>query len=349
MIQTASPDDPALIGGAFGLEPPGPGGLADLWRLDPALAWENASSALAALVAQRAPGAVWLPGYLCAHMAAAVPAARRRFFPLTADLAPDTAALAALAPGDLVLAVNYFGRAPGAPWRAFVAAHPQVSFVEDCAQALDPATPPWGDWRLYSPRKLMGVPEGGLLVPVSARAGMLSGPRLPHDPAGAARRRRPMALRAAEPANNALWHPLFQAAENAGTVSARAMDPAALVVLAGVDPAPMIAARRANFARLHGRLADHALLMGPGAGFAPFGFPVLVPPARRDAVLGRLHAAGIFAAIHWRDLAAPAGMTAEHALAARLITLPCDHRYGPAEMDRIATTFQEARHVSQPR
>lgn len=341
MTRTSSPD-PALIGGAFGLEPPGTGGLADLWRIEPHLAWENATSALAALVAQRAPGAVWMPGYLCAHMAAAVPAGRRRFFPLTADLAPDTAALAALAPGDLVLAVNYFGRAPGATWRAFVAANPQVTFVEDCAQALDPAAPPWGDWRLYSPRKLMGVPEGGLLVPVSDRAGVLSGPRLPHDPAGATRRRLPMALRAAEPANNALWHPLFQAAENAGTVSDRAMDPAALAALAGVDPAPMIAARQANFARLYGRLATHALPGDPGHGFAPFGFPVLVPSARRDAVLGRLHGAGIFAAVHWRALAAPAGMTAEHALAARLITLPCDHRYGPAAMDRVAATFQEA-------
>lgn len=348
MTPTLSPHaDP--IGGAFGLEPPGRGGLAGLWRLDPALAWENATSALAALVAQRGPGTVWLPGYLCGHAAAAIPAARRRFFPLTADLAPDTAAMTSLAPGDLVLAVNYFGRAPGADWRAFVAAHPQVSFVEDCAQALDPAAPPWGDWRLYSPRKLMGVPEGGLLVPVSARAGALRGPRLPPDPAGAERRRLPMALRAAEPANNALWHPLFQAAENAGTVSDRAMDPAALEMLLAVDPAPMIAARRANFARLHARLAAHALPGDPGASFAPFGYPVLVPQARRDAVLGRLHAAGIFAAVHWRDLAAPAGMTADHALAAGLITLPCDHRYGPAEMDRIATTFQEARHVTQTR
>lgn len=337
MTRTASPDT-ALIGGAFGLEPPGTGGLADLWRLDPALAWENATSALAALVAQLRPGAVWLPGYLCAHMAAAVPPARRRFFPLTADLAPDTAALTALAPGDLVLAVNYFGRAPGAGWRAFVAAHPQVSFVEDCAQALDPTAPAWGDWRLYSPRKLMGVPEGGLLVPVSDRARAIEGPRLPADPQGAAQRRLPMQLRAREPLANALWHPLFQAAEQAGEISDRAMDPAALEGLAGIDPGPMIAARRANFARLDARLAAHGLLTGPGDGFAPFGYPVLVPSARRDAVLGRLHGGGIFAAVHWRELAAAAGQ----ALAARMITLPCDHRYGPAEMDRIADAFEEA-------
>lgn len=341
MMQTAAPD-PALIGGAFGLEPDGPGGLAGLWRVEPRLAWENASSALSALVTQLRPGAVWLPGYLCAHMAAAVPPALRRFFPLTGDLDPDTAALTALAPGDLVLAVNYFGRAPGAGWRGVVGAHPQVSFVEDCAQALDPGAPPWGDWRLYSPRKLMGVPEGGLLVPVSARACAIEGPRLPPDPQGAARRRLPMQLRARDPMNNALWHPLFQAAETSGEVSERAMDPAALERLAAVDPRPMIAARRANFARLDARLADHGLLRRPGADFAPFGYPVLVPAARRDAVLGRLHDAGIFAAIHWRELAAPAGMTAEHALAARLITLPCDHRYGPAGMERVADTFLEA-------
>ncbi len=138
----------APLGGFFGLEPRASAlqstgqSLAATWDVEATPhAWTNATSALAALVAHLRPRQVWLPGYLCAWTLAAVPARMRRFFPLRHDLSPDDVRLAGrLSPGDVVLAVDMFGRAPGEDWRAFVTAHPKVTFVEDRAQALDPAT-----------------------------------------------------------------------------------------------------------------------------------------------------------------------------------------------------------------
>ena len=335
---------PPLLGGFFGSEVPGAGGLAELWHLDPGLCWENLGSAFAALIRHLAPKTVWMPGYLCRHMAAAVRPDQRRFYPLTAAMQPDLAGFGALQDGDLVLAVSYFGRPLGADWRHMVATRPGVWFAEDCAQSLATGEAPWSDWRLYSPRKLMGVAEGGVLVALSdrARAARIAGPALPPDPQAVEQRLLPMRLRQARPMDNALWHPLHQAAENAGLVSDRAMDPAALALLTALDPLPMIAARRANFARLAGLLADHAVMPDPAPGFAPFGFPVRLPGGARDRVLSRMHQHGVYPAVHWRDIAAPKGFVDDHLRAMELATLPCDHRYDLADMDRLAAVFRAA-------
>lgn len=355
--RTAGPGE-GLIGGFFGRETPatGPlsgGGVLGFWAGTdrPLLLRDSAGAAFGALARALDPPRIWLPGWFCAPFATGLPADRLRLYRVTPDLAPDTASLGDLGPGDLLLAVNHFGRAPGPAWAAFAAARADVVFVEDCAQALDPATPPWGDWRLYSPRKLMGVPEGGLLVATSprARATALPPPGLPSDPVRSAARARPMALRRDHPADNALWHPLHQAAEAMGDNADRAMDAAARDLLARIDPTPMIAARRANAARLFHRLF-HRLSDGRPDGlrplidmadppFAPFGLPVLVDPDRRDALLARLHARGIFPAVHWRDILSPPGWTEDHARARAILTLPCDHRYGAADMDRLAAAL----------
>lgn len=332
-------NEPSPLGGFFGLERPGAGGLVRHWGVDPALAWANASSAFAAVVRHLRPKAVWLPGYLCLHMAEAVPMESRRFYRLNSAMEPDLDSLAGLQAGDLVLCVAYFGRTPGPAWRDFLANRPDVWAIEDCAQALDSGSPACGDWRIYSPRKLMGVPEGGLLAAMTARAQTVPGPTLPPDQNSADRRLLPMQLRRERPLDNALWHPLHQAAEAAGGLSDRAISAQAMDLLGTLDPAPMIAARKDNFARLHAKLGQHAFIDDPAPAFTPLGFPVLLPSETRDGILHRLFAQKIFPAVHWRDIAAPQSFAEDHKTAAQIATLPCDHRYGPQDMDRLANVF----------
>ncbi len=331
------------IGGFLTLALPGPGGMDRHWQIDPNLAWGNATSAFAALVAHLRPGTVWLPGYLCVPFLAAVPRGLRRFFATLPDGTPDTATLHGMRPGDLVLAVDYFGRPPAAAWRDFVVSQPGVTFVEDASQALDPG-PAWGDWRLHSARKVLGVPEGGLLIPCSdrARGQALPGPDLPPDPGRVIERMLPMLARIEAPGLNRLWHPLNQVAEAGQLASGRAMSRFALGLLTSLDPAPAIAARKANFALLARALPDLALLPDTDPAYAPLGFPILLPAGQRASVQTHLAAHGIFAAVHWSEIAAPADFLAEHDRAARCLTLPCDPRYGPAEMDRIVETLREA-------
>ena len=323
------------LGGFFGLElPETGGGLLAHWGAARGLAFANATSALAALVRAQAPGRVWFPGYVCAEFAEAAPEAARRFYAVGEDLGPEVATLQP-GPGDLVVGVNYFGRA-SAGWRGLVAAHPQVTFVEDCAQALDTGQGAWGQWRLYSPRKLAGIPDGGLLVPVGDAA-LPPAPVAPPVAAVQAALAAKLA-RMEHPMDNALWHPMNQTQEAAHAVSGQAMSELSRRLLGLVDVAAVSERRHANYRVLARALGRWAVLGEDDPGFVPFGFPVRLEQGRRDAVAQALYAQGIFPAVHWRDL--PGVPSArDRARADTWLTLPCDQRWSEEDMARMARAF----------
>src|SRR5207302_4980229 len=91
-----------------------------------------------------------------------------RFYHVGRDLEADVSKLNREAvPGDLVVGVDYFGYPVGSALRGLSTTRGDLFFVEDRAQALAPSGDFWGDWCLYSPRKLLGVADGGILVAAS--------------------------------------------------------------------------------------------------------------------------------------------------------------------------------------
>ena len=66
--------------------------------------------------------------------------------------------------GDAVLVVSYFGNPIAPSWCTLSRQRPEIVWIEDRAQALWPNSNPMGSWVVYSPRKLIGVPDGGVLV-----------------------------------------------------------------------------------------------------------------------------------------------------------------------------------------
>ena len=153
--------------------------LAEPWRRDgETVAWfARAAWAFAALARaeqarrERTDIAVWLPGYFCNQ--STVPlrdtGAKVGFYPLTEDLQPDWAACrarAADAPPALFVLVHVFG-APADAAAAVAFCHAvDARLVEDAAHVLRP-TPgvgAAGDAVVYSPGKVLAVPDGGLLL-----------------------------------------------------------------------------------------------------------------------------------------------------------------------------------------
>ncbi len=116
----------------------------------------------------------------------------------------------------------------------------------------------------------------------------------------------PALARFERPEANDAWHPMHQASEARQAVSGQAMSRLARTLFAQQDAAALVASRRRNFRHLAARLDRHALLPEADPAFAPFGFPVVLPPEDRDRVRHRLHERRIFPAVHWLDLAAPA-------------------------------------------
>ena len=128
-------------------------------------AFSNARSAFAALVETISPQRVWLPAYICEGLIAEQWRERIRYYPVRVGFDPHLATLDREAtPGDLVLAVDFFGFPPQPEFLKFIARRRDLLFVDDRAQALDAGIEPWADWTLYSPRKLLGVADGGILV-----------------------------------------------------------------------------------------------------------------------------------------------------------------------------------------
>jgi hypothetical protein len=149
--------------------------LAAPWRrADEAAFWfSRAAFALAAVAhAEAVPApSVWLPDYFCNQSTAPLrqSGAQIAFYPVGADLEPDWSAcerLAAVAAPDLFILVHTFGRnTDGVRARAFcdlVAAR----LVEDAAHVVrpQPGVGEVGDFVIYSPQKVLAVPDGGLLL-----------------------------------------------------------------------------------------------------------------------------------------------------------------------------------------
>lgn len=336
---TSQAELPAPIGGFFELHQPdgseaGPSVL-DAWTGGrPYAAFVNARSAFAALAAALPDASVWLPAFLCHDLVDPAFAGRTRFYAVLDGFEPDLTRVEAEArPGDLVLVAAYFGLPIGRGARELGQRRSDLLIVEDRAQALDAG--PASGWTLYSPRKLLGVADGGLLVAPDARTA-LPQPTAAAD--GLALWRAPL-MRREDPlgANNAAWHRANQAKEAAMAVTALAMTPRSLSILARASITRLAERRLANWRALDRRLRRwSALPADPGS--PPLGYVLRLEPEGRDRLLRGLHADRIFAAVHWPAIAAPAeAFPREARWTLELVTLPCDHRYGDADMDRVAS------------
>lgn len=333
------------IGGFFGLDHPQapvPQSLLSHWRIVPdrTIAFQNARSALRYLLEATSPEKIWLPAFICKEVLQAVPKSIKvEYFNINNELSPNINLLDEnLSPGDCVLAVDYFGRGIGSEAAEFVKNRPDVLWIEDRAQAIDPAESPWGDWLLYSPRKVVGVPDGGLLVGQGTQI-----PVPDYDPIEDADFMIPSLIRSelAVGADTSGAYEKYAATEKRMRAGRTRMSRLSMAVLSSVDAAKIIEKRKRNYRALAAALMEFSLLGDSTVDDAPFGFPVRVPECNR--IWSELRAKGIFAARHWRELPSPkSAFPWEHELSCEIMTLPVDQRYGEEEMQRINQAFLRA-------
>jgi hypothetical protein len=325
------------IGGFFGLALSEVASISDsVWNTwtkgGKVVAARTARGAFAHLIAYLQPQRVWLPAYICREMASAVNPALLRFYPLDDQLSPDCSAIRdGVKTGDLVVAVNYFGSPPAASFRRLATERPDVEWLEDRAQALWTVGDPWGKWQLYSPRKLLGVPDGGLLV----RHETVDGPEQITGPVDAAIAE-PEIMRFEDErgSDNAAWYAAFRAREAALTAEALPSSRLTRSLLERIAIGPLVALRKRNHALISESLSSLAAWPAREDAGAPFGFVISVDDA--GVLAARLAAERFFCARHWAILPSDADVFAgEHALSRRLLTLPCDHRYEECDIKRL--------------
>tara|TARA_R110002124_G_scaffold28813_2_gene101091 strand:- start:118 stop:1173 length:1056 start_codon:yes stop_codon:yes gene_type:complete len=342
---TADAGRDAPIGGFFGTHDPdgatGDVSVLEAWTGSRAWAgFVNARSAFAALVSTLPGATIWLPAFVCPDLVDPSFSERVRFYPVGEGFEPDLSGVEArMAAGDLVLVAAHFGLPLGTDVQDFARRRPDLHIAEDRAQALAPGPTSDKNWILYSPRKLLGVADGGLLV---APAGVTTGPQ-PTTVADSAALWRAPQLRQEDPLgrNNAVWHAANQGKEAAMAVTSDAMTERSLSILSRTSLSSLVAPKLTNWQLLDRTLHRWSAL--PAGSTAPLlGYVLRLEPDARDALLKGLHADRIFAAVHWPEIAAPAGEFPREAQWTReLVTLPCDHRYGEADMERMARRVVE--------
>ena len=278
-----------------------------------------------------------MPAYLCRELASAAGKAPLRFYPLDDQLSPDTYFLrSALGAGDLIVVIDYFGWPPSKTLLELAAEQHEVIWVEDRAHCLWTQDPPWAPWVLYSPRKLVGVPDGGILVGpkdadlpnarLECRDGAFSLPEL-------------MRFEDVGGTRHPSWYAAFQEREASLSVEALPLSHLTAALLQRIPLRQLVEARQRNFAILAELLSPHDLLHRSPSKIAPFGFVIKVDDAA--SLAAALATERFFCARHWADLASDATIfPKEHALSRHLLTLPCDHRYEGAELIRLADTVR---------
>ena len=339
------------VGGEFHLPVDSPGPY-HRWP-ETAVWYALGRHALAALIRRVGSPRVWLPDYFCHEVA--------RSWSEVAEIelyeddprwpAPRWETLRP-GPRDAVLAVNYFGVRSREPWRAW-REETSCVLVEDHAHdpASEWATTSDADYAFSSLRKTLAVPDGAILW--SPR-----GLPLPDQPAGGADgselklaamlfKGEYLAGRNGELKERFRRLQLDGEERLAGSQAAGASPATREALVRGV-PLPWRARRSENTARLLAALdrweaAEPVFTEWP-ADAAPLGAVfVFEDGEERNRVREELREAGVYCPVHWAD-ADMSSSDRVRDLAARILTIPTDWRYGAADMARVALLAREAVH-----
>jgi hypothetical protein len=329
---------PTIIGGMFGLElgrAPAEADLPPILR-GPHRLLATARGAFSLLARTLRPGTVWLPSFLCPVVLRSFPG-RVRFFGIDESLRPiDGIWLREVERNDLVVFIDYFGFRH---WedQAAEAAGLGAWIVEDASQAfLDPQFSAHTHYVVTSPRKFAGVPDGCVLA---ARGGApLPSADLPPPPAAWWQDSlRASVLRGEFDRHNGAreWLDLFQHTEATGPSEPACMSELSALLLQRAVNWPAVARqRRNNYSFLAGALGQLALLPDLPPDVVPLGFPVALDG--RDGLRQALFTKQIFPPVHWNlGAAVPREFTVSHRMSARIMTVPCDQRYTPADLERV--------------
>lgn len=342
---------PRIIGGMFGL---GPLGSPPLQSRQPGLPFlaqsacllANARSGIRLLDDLLKPRRVWMPSYLCGVMVKAVRSPRQRvkFYAVNPSFqVADDAWLKNVIQGDLVIVIDYFGF-PSDPGVLLRARQQGAHVLEDACQAmLSAGAGCEADFALYSPRKWVGVPDGGVLVarnPSAFRGLTLASPpeKWALDSLTAAVRRRNFDLHGSD----RRWFTMFRHCDEQGPVGAFAMSELTRHLLrTAFDYAAIARQRRTNYRVLANVLGDRAVFPRLPGDAVPLGFPLRVP--QREEVRQRLFEQQIYPPVHWPLAGIVPGQFREsHRLAAELMTLPCDQRCNEGDMEWVAACVRAA-------
>jgi len=312
------------IGGYFGLD------LSDHGDAFPAaIKFQSGRAALRAVLESAAIARFLLPAYICDSVIKAA---------IDAGVVVETYSLDdSLYPKGLpdplpsksaVLYVNYFGLC-GANISRLLEAIPDNRLIIDNSQALF-TLPSKELATIYSPRKFVGVPDGGLLVTAGLEI------RVPAcEDTSSVDRMRHLLMRMAYTAQ-AGYRDYLESESSLSDTRPLRMSRLTRRILAAIDMTAVKWQRRENFMALASRLDKYnAYRWALDAESVPLCYPLIV-----GWDVGHLQRhllrKGIYIPTYWPEVRSRVFDGIEHQLASCCLPVPCDQRYSPDQMSYIA-------------
>jgi len=296
-----------------------------------ALALASGRACLRRLLERSRPSRVWTPFYVCDSVVQTIEKAgvELEYYALDASLDPVLPA-GAPADGECLLYVNYFGIKLDTA-ASLDRTLGDRAILDDTHAFFQRGYPRAASFN--SARKFFGVPDGAYAY----GAGLdLEAPRAPAP------------VHYDHLVNRLLGHQRLafeQYRESEACVTDEPVPMSALSerLLARVEYDRVRRTRRDNFLRLHERLGAHnRLALNLAAGLdAPYCYPLL---ADQPVEWERFWDRGLFTPMLWPEVPgrpAAGAFEWERTLAARLLPLPVDHRYGSDDVDRVVRTVDE--------
>lgn len=315
------------IGGYFALEHGAGTGLG--WIKD-AASYQSARSAIAAALTALQPTTVWVPNFICGAINDTLRSiqANVRHYALTESLdVPETVELAST---DLLICVDYFG-INGPTVHRVIDRFGVGRVLVDASQALFFSHRP-GYTTVYSPRKFLGVPDGGLL-----RTSLQLAPRRAAVEADSVTRSQHLLYRLAD-LTDVGYTKFLEAETSLAGCEPVAMSQITKAMLMSINAETVAMTRVHNYQRLANllrasgfyvpRLPSHAV---------PLCCPVRCDEAIR--IRNELTARCIFTPTYWADAIIPEDDHVALRMRDRTVYLPCDQRYGEPELLRVASAM----------
>jgi len=293
------------------------------------------SAFLHILLAMR-PSEVWLPFYSCSSLREPLDllGIRTEYYEIDRGFAPI--GLPSPASGRLLLFINYFGLLSGVS--KVYAEQWQDAFVADNTQAFYERGIP-GCWAFNSARKFFGVPDGSFLYVPDASL-CPTEPIVRHTV-----HYDHLLLRVLGESERAFQ--AYRKAEDSIPCIETGMSPLAHRLLLQIDHVEVQKRRRENFSILTQLLKSrNQLAVSFPESAVPFAYPFL---PEKEIDRKRLHALELFVPTLWPECrdSGVARFEYEKQLAAQLLPLPVDQRYGPADMRRLADSVLDLVNQSQ--
>lgn len=313
------------IGGYFGLELPEYG--------DPfpsAIKFQSGRSALRATLESAGIERVMLPAYICEAVIKAVVGAGADFeMYFLDDFLYPKGLPSALPDKCALLYVNYFGLCKANIVR-LLRDIPSDQLIVDNSQALF-ALPSIALASIYSPRKFVGLPDGGLLITFGLEV------KIPEDEDQCSLgRMKYLFLRSAYTAQSG-YHDYVESEKSLADTRPRRMSRLTKRLLASIDMTNVKRRRRDNFQALATQLDSYNLHKWElDSESVPLCYPLMV---NRDVeyLKKRLTRKGIYIPTYWPEAKQRFRHSSiEHHLTNCCLAVPCDQRYSHSQMSYLA-------------